>query len=155
MDERPNFENILDKKMDDIKPPSPLPGGTFLTIVDGPPTPGVAKTGTNYHEYAFRVIGDGGKGDIDAAQLQRYTEDNGPVTGKVIKGQSCRFYLSGEASYRYKDFLTGPLNIDGKGKSLREAAAEAPGRQVLVTLRQVPSQDGTRMYHEVAGMARV
>jgi len=155
MDDRPNFESVLDKAMDDIKPPGAYPVGTWLTIVEGPPTAGVAKTGTNYHEFSFRIIGDGGKGDIDQALLAKYVEENGPIAGKVIKGQSCRFYLTGESDYRYRDFLVGPLGIDGHGKSLRQGAAEAAGRQVLVTLRHTPAQDGSRMYHEVAGFARV
>lgn len=147
----PNFTSVLDKPADSIKPPPPFPIGTYLAAVEGQPADGTAKTGTAYKEFAYKILQPGA--DVDTAALAEGFPDG--IQGKIIRGQSTRFYLSEEAVYRLKNHMVDDLGIDPSGKTLKEMLSEVPGRQVYVTVAHAPSQDGTRMYHQVAGYTKV
>ena len=145
----PQFSSVLNKPTSDIQTPQAYPVGSYLCIVDGQATPGESsQKKTPYMELAYKIIQP--HSAIDESQLPP-----GGIQGKIIKGMSTRFYLTEDSIYRLVEHLERDLGIDKTGKTPGEMLAEAPGRQVIVHLKHEPSQDGTRMYHNVSGFAKV
>jgi len=148
-----NFEELLNRKSSEIKPPQPYPVGTYHCLVDGPPTPEESsQKKTPCRTYKFKIMAP--MGDVDAGQAAE-----AQVVGKLITGQGAgaAFYLTEESLYRYKEFLVDHLGIsdDGGEKGVRELEAEAPGKQVLVKLRHEISQDGKRVFHRIDSTMKV
>lgn len=145
----PQFASVLNKPTSEIKEPQAYPVGSYLCIVDGQPTFGESsQKKTPYAELAYKIIQP--HSEIDLTNV-------GPegIQGKIIKGQSTRFYLTESAVFMLVNHLQDDLGIDKTGKTPAEMLAEAPGKQVIVHLKHTPSQDGKRMYHEVSGYAKV
>lgn len=150
MNDNPNFTSVLDKPADTIKAPPLTPIGTYLCAVEGQPSDGTAKTGTQYKEFAYKILQP--TADVDADALAAI---EGGVQGRILRGQTTRFYLSEAAAFMLIDHMANDLGISKEGKSGKEMLAEVPGRQVYVKVVHSPSQDGTRMFANVAGYAKV
>jgi excisionase family DNA binding protein len=152
-----SFQDILSRKASDIKPPPAYPVGTYHCLVDGPPAAEESsQKGTPCRVYRFKILAPGS--DVNPQDL---AEIEGGVIGKIITGQPhAAFYIVETAVWRYKEFLEGALGIsvskgNGEEKTLLEMEAEAPGKQVMVKLKQEISQDGKRMVHRIDSYARV
>lgn len=140
-----NIEEILSRPGSDIKAPQPKPVGTYHCVVDGPfKEDKIGKESTTVHDYSLKVMSI--MGDVDAAQAAEQG-----VVGSSIRA---RFFLTEKAAYRLVEFLRDGLGIDDS-KPLTQMEADAPGRQVLVKIRHVASQDGKRVFEEVENYARV
>lgn len=145
-----NFEDILNKPASDVKPPPAYPIGTYLCLVDGPPLrEESSQKKTPCRTYRFKIMSP--MPDVNATEAAEQQ-----IVGKMIQGQGAgtAFYITEDALWRYKEFLSDCLGIEEGTKSIREMEAEAPGRQVLVKLIHQMSQDGKRNYHKVDGFAR-
>ena len=142
-----SFEEILKRPGSEIKAPEAYPVGEYHCLVDGPPEPGKSsQKGTDYLRFKYRIIAPfKGVDEAKAAEQQ--------VTGKIITED---FYILDNTIWRLKEMLKN-LGIDGldDAKSPFEALPEAPGRQLLVTLRHETSPDGKRVFHRVASTAHV
>lgn len=143
----PSFEDILKRPASDIKPPVPLPAGTYHCMVDGPPAPEEsAQKKTPCRTYKFKILSI--MDDVDAREAAEQQ-----VVGKIITGQGAgaAFYITEESVWRYKEFLQDHLGIENpdETKSLGELEAEAPGKQVLVKIRHEISQDAKRVFHRI------
>lgn len=146
-----NFQDILQKKASEIKPPPAYPVGTYHCLVDGPPAQEESsQKKTPCRTYKFKIIAP--MGDVNATEAAEQQ-----IVGKMISGQAAgaAFYLTEDAVWRYKEFLTEHLGIEEGEKSLLELEAEAPGKQVLVKLRHEISQDGKRVFHRIDSTAHV
>src|SRR5262245_59858979 len=137
-----SFQDILNKKASDIKPPPAYPVGTYHCLVDGAPAQEESsQKKTPCRVYKFKILKP--MSDVDqqaAAEMQ--------LVGEIITGQGvgAAFYLTEEAAWRYTEFLKYHLGIEEGDKSVLQMEAEAPGRQVLVKLRHEISQDGKRIF---------
>lgn len=122
------FASILNRPAESIEKPKPRPPGTYLCIVNGP--------------HAQREIVDKpvidiklktmqAQADVDQAQLA----EAGGVGNTVVQ----TFFLvtndGNDNSWPLKNFLENHLGIESTGKSLAQMLAEAPGKQVLATLK--------------------
>lgn len=152
-----NFQDILNRKASEIKPPPAYPVGTYHCLVDGPPEhQESSQKGTPCRVYKFKILSPGA--DVDQKEIAQI---EGGVVHKILTGQPhAAFYLVEGAAWRYKEFLEGALGIsdkkaNGEEKTLLEMEAEASGKQVLVKLKQEVSQDGKRMVHRIDSYARV
>lgn len=136
----PSFEEILKRPASDIQPPQALPVGTYHCVVDGVPEHGKSsQRQTDFLSFKFKILNVMDDVDKMAAAEQQ-------VIGKTITNP---FYITDSATWRLTEFLGKHLDIDlGNGKSVEEAVAEAPGKQVLVVLRHEMGQDG-RIYNRV------
>jgi hypothetical protein len=146
-----NFQDILNKKSKDVKPPPAYPVGTYHCLVDGPPTQEESsQKKTPCRVYKFKILQP--MSDVDQQQA---TEQQ--VIGKYITGQGvgAAFYVTEDAVWRYKEFLTEHLGIEEGDKTILEQEAEAPGKQVLVKLKHEISQDGKRIFHRIDSTAHV
>lgn len=153
-----SFQDILNRKAGDIKPPPAYPVGTYHCLVDGPPAAEESsQKGTPCRVFRFKILAPGA--DVNPQDLAQI---EGGVVGKIITGQGvgAAFYLVETAVWRYKEFLVDALAIpeskgNGEDKTLLEMEAEAPGKQVMLKLRHEISQDGKRMFHRIDSYARV
>lgn len=140
-----SFEEILKRPAKEVRPPPAFPVGTYHCLVDGPPEPGTSASQKNFLRFKFKIISS--MEDVDARAAAE-----AQVVGKTVTSDQ---WLTDAASYRLVDFLRDDLGIEEGDKSIEEMIFEAPGKQVLVTLRHEPSQDGKRVYHRVDRTAHV
>lgn len=145
-----SFSAILDKPSDSIERPKPLPAGTYLAMVVGQPRLDKSKQkGTPFAEFTLKLVQAGE--DVDASLLAEYL--NGRKLIEITTRDT--YYLTDEAAYRLKEFIDhcGVPNEDGA--TLGQRLAHVPGCQLLISIRHKPSDDGTRVYANVAQTAAV
>lgn len=131
------FESILSKKSSEVEKPKPLPAGTYLAIVSGPPKKGeIGKDKTDVFDYELKLLQP--MDDVNQEELNAV----GGLADKNIRG---RFFLTEKAAYRLKEFCDA-CGVPEDEKSLGERAALCQGQQVKVLVKQEPSQDGTQMF---------
>jgi hypothetical protein len=146
-----SFEEILNRKSSEIRPPQAYPVGSYHCLIDGPPTPGKSsQKQTDYLRFKFKILSS--LGDVDAAQAAE-----AQVIGKAIESD---YYITDAAAYRLKEMLVDHLGIEDfagtpQEKGLKELISEAPGRQLVVKLKHELSQDGKRVFHRVDSTAHV
>lgn len=145
-----NFMDILNKPFDEVNAPKPVPMGTYLCLVDGPPEFRQMGKEQNWGAvFKFKPIQAGP--DVNQAELLENLE------GKALSDVSIQttFWITEKALYRLKDFLTDALGIDGTGRQFPEVIPDAAGRQVNVMVTHQPSKDGKAVRMEVKSFARV
>lgn len=132
-----SFEDILSQKVDEIKAPPTIPAGTYIAVVTGPPVQGEQQNEnkTPFLEFKFNLLQP--MDDVDREKLNAI----GGIAGKSGK---MKFFMTEDSMWRLDNFLFKHLGIE-LGKSRKEAVAESNGRQVLLSYKEQPSRDGTRM----------
>ena len=149
------FSSILDKPASEIERPKPLPPGTYQCVVDGQYREGESsKKGTKFIEYSLKpmaALDDVNENDL----IKALTSGDGSVKALADKRIKATFYLTDDSLYRLKDFLVNDLQITEGKKKIRQLIGEAQNRQVLATLKHVPSQDGTGIFAQLASTAPV
>ena len=140
-----DFSKILSKQADQIEKPKPLPVGTYLC--NNPQLPkfiGVGKNETPCAEFGLVILAP--QEDVAAEDVQAY----GEVRGKNIRH---RMFLTEGTEFRTKEELVNAFGVQEEGMSLGQMFNETINRQVLVTIKHRPSDDGMNMYHEVEKLA--
>ena len=141
-----SFQDILNTKTDDIERPKPLPVGTYLGIVSGPPEIApIGQKNTLAAKYSIKLLAP--QDDVDRDALS----EMGGIGDRTV---GLTLFLTQDAAWRAKEFLEN-CGIDTAGKTLGESLTEAPGRQVYVKLKHRPSPDGTQLYSEIQSTAKV
>lgn len=140
----PSFEELLNKPASEVERPKPLPVGTYHCLVDGPPEPVTAKTGTQGLRFTFKVIRP--LEDVDAALAAEQQ-----VVGKTVRDT---YWITEESLYRLTDMLEH-LGLDKNGGTIKELVSYAPGKQLLMRIKHQASQDGTTVYANVDSTAAV
>lgn len=146
-----NFSSILDRKAHEIEEPKAFPVGTYLVLLQGQYQTGESSVKkTPFVFFPAKVLM--AQEDVSQSEVEAF----GGVQGKELKGrQGLQFYLTDESAYRLKEFLVDHLGIEPGDKSLKEMMTEAPGKQVLVTISHQPSDDGKRIFGQVAKTMKV
>lgn len=143
----PNFGALLDKPSSDIERPKPLPQGTYQFAINGMyKLDKTTKKQTEYVEFTCNVIG--AAEDVDEEALK----EMGGFQGKSMRQT---FYITEDALWRLKKFLTDDLGIEEGDKSLRQMLDETPGCQFLGTVKHEASQDGESVYANIGSTAPV
>lgn len=142
------FEDILSKAPSDVKPPTVLPPGEYLCVVQGMPRRDKsAKKETPYLEYALVV-----QQALDSALEAGADAVEGGVVGKVIKAT---YYLTDNSLFMLKEFFENcGLDVDA-AETLQELVDQPNGSQVIATIRHEASDDGKRTFAKLAGTAPV
>lgn len=143
-----DFTSILSKPAAAVEKPKPKPAGTYLSTVAGMPAQReVTFNGeTNLvMNFKLKVM----------APMQDVSQDAlaDPGVGELMTWPPFNkdFWVgTPEGEYAFKAFLTDHLGIEPGDKTLGEMVAEAPGRQVLVTLIHKPYTDKTTGQPEIA-----
>jgi hypothetical protein len=142
----PSFNDILNTKVDEVKPPPPFPAGTYLAITEGLPEWGKSRNGIAQIQFRTKLLQ--AMTDINHDALMEWRD----VTGGEVVGQSLSLFFYDPMPWRLTEFL-GHLGL-GKLET-KMALQESPGRQFLVTLKHSPTQDGRGLRHEVDKTAAV
>jgi hypothetical protein len=140
-----DFSKILQKQATTIEKPKPLPVGTYL--VNNPQLPKFAAIGKNETpcaEFSLTILAP--QDDVDPEALAAY----GDVRGKNIRH---RMFLTEGTEYRTKEELVNAFGVPEDGMTLGQMFNETINKQVYVTIKHRPSDDGTEMYHEVEKLA--
>jgi hypothetical protein len=141
-----DFSKILQKQATEIEKPKPLPVGSYVCINSAlPKFVGVGKNETPAAEFSLTIIAPV---EVDMEALSAY----GEVKGKNIRH---RQFLTEGTEFRSKEELVNAFQIDPEGKNLGQLYNETINKQVIVTIKHRPSEDGTEIYHEVEGLAAV
>ena len=131
------FTDILSKPSTEVERPKIVPRGTYVGIVQGQFKEFQAKSGTTGIEFSVALLQP--HSDIDQNEFAA-AFPNG-LNGRTVRhtvwvGEDGGFYL--------KEFLTKTLGLE-EGPSIGELLAQAPGRQLLVTMKHIPSTRGEHM----------
>ena len=97
----PSFEEILKRPTKEVKPPQPLPAGTYHCMIEGRPT----QEETSQKKIPCRVFKFKILRAMEDVNAQAAAEQQ--VVGKVIGGQyaDAAFYITEEQIHRYAEFL--------------------------------------------------
>ena len=149
MPDATDFQDILNTPLKEIERPKPYPVGSYIALVEG--LPSFDKVGENQTpcvDFNLRFLS--ANDDVDKLQLV----EAGGINGKAIRH---RLFLTKDAAWRLKKFLIDDLQLDDADgtKTPTQVINEAPGRQVMITIRHRPSKDGTVVYSEIAQTAKV
>lgn len=142
-----SFQDILNTPIDQIKPPKPLPIGTYLCVVEGQPE--ITKIGKKETDaIIFQLKPMQAMPDVDQSSLLDALE------GKSLTEVRLRHTLWGtaDAAWRLKQFLVDHLGI--AGSSMAEMVSSAMGRQVLVTLGHRTDGIPPQVFMDVKGTAK-
>lgn len=147
----PNMKAILNRPSADAAPPKTFPAGTWLCTVKGLPRfDKSSKKKTDYAEFLLKPMQP--QEDVDADALAEF----GDFSKKEIKAT---YYLTDASEFMLKEFLDncGIPDVDEDDEKLTHAQRIdlIPGAQVFVTIKHRASEDGTRMFAEVGGTAKV
>ena len=143
-----DFSAILSKQTSDIKKPKPKPVGTYLC--NNPQLPKFQGAGKNEHPVAVILAP---QDDVDAEELGAYQTEFGEIRGKTLR--HTHWLNSDGAMNHSKEELVNAWGIEEEGKSLGQMYNETINRQVLVTIKHRPSEDGTDMFEEIEKLAAV
>ena len=145
-----SFQDVLNKPAASIEPPSALPVGTYLCLVDGQPE--IAQKGKNNNTCViFGLKPVQAQADVDQTALQT------ALKGAALADKKIRhtLWVTDDAAWRLGQFLNDHLGIDKGSKSLGECIPESMGKQVLVTLSHTTSEDGKQIFAQVKNTAKV
>lgn len=146
-----NFDNILNKRMEDIESPQPMPAGTYRGIISAPPS----------QDEFERTNEDGSKTKVGVLVLSvAIQEATAGVDEELLakaggtrrrdgkpKEVQMRYYLEEDNLHRIKKLLKScGINVPSLGAGL----VELPGREVLVDLQvQQGKNDPDEFYQRV------
>lgn len=142
------FESILDTPTNLIERPKPLPVGTYQCITVGQPRfDKSAKKGTPFVEFLLKI--QQALDDVDEDDLKlALTKPDGSVDR--LQDKTIKHTIYYEATgWILKEFLESLGFTEDHDMTPRQMIAESVNREVLVTLRHEPTDDG-RVFSRVA-----
>lgn len=141
------FASILDKPVEEIEAPKPLPVGTYVAVVQGPPEHGKsAKKETPFVRFTYKILQAGE--DVDTEELEAF----GELGEKTMKDT---YYLTDEAGYRLKDTLAN-MGLELKdGQTMRALLDETPGCQLGIYVKHEASDDGQKVYANIGSTIKL
>ena len=135
-----DFTNLLEKKVDDVEAPVLLPQGTYLMTIAQYRTGESAQKKTPYVEFDLKISSPVEVEDQETLAKVKNLQD------KVLKTQ---FYLSEDALFRLKDFLS-KTGIPTEGRSFNEILSEIAGAQVVgIVNHRVNPNNSEQVFAEV------
>lgn len=143
----PNFEDILNRSVDDIKPPPLLPEGTYLCVVQGLPeqiessrkkTPGL--------RFKLQVVQ--ALEDVDPDELQNI---EGGVIGKILNMDQ---WVTEESLFMLKQFVEHCGALE-EGASLSACIDNVPNSSVLAFVQHDTDDTSKRTFAKIKRTAPV
>lgn len=134
-----NFDSILDKKVEDIESPRPLPNGTYRAVISGPPQEDKYEDRENSEivpvfivPIAYVEASAGVDYDLlnKAGGLKR--RDGKPKEGKM------KYYGRDDDLHKIKKLLK---SCGISAPTLRDGFKELPGKEVLADVVAIQSKD--------------
>jgi len=145
-----NFQDILNKNSDDIKPPPTLPMGSYHTIVMGLPEQGESSVKkTPQLKFIHKIIAP--LDDVDPDAIVEFEADGEKIAGQEVENI---LYISDKAANMLKEFLIN-CGVEMAGRSIAEGLDDVPNSEVIVNIKHEASRDGKRVFSKVGSTARV
>lgn len=144
----PDFTSILGKKAADVEKPKPKPTGVYLATISGMPkqkTIQAAGEDRAILSFSCKIMAPHEVDDMEAL--------SDPKIGDVATWppfQRDIWIDTPEGEFALRQFLTNTLGIQPGKMTLGQMAAEAPGKQLLVTLKHRPYTDKNTNEAEIA-----
>jgi len=150
----PSFTDILKTKRGDVERPTPMPAGDYVCTVSRDIRQDKSKVkSTPFVEFTYKVLE--AMDSVDSDQLDAWlTNKKGEkkkITEVTIKDT---YYLTDGSLWRLEDMLKACLG-DDDDMAYDQAIQEAPGSQLIVTMRHESNQDGSAVFARVASVAAV
>ena len=150
-----SFSDILKTKASEVERPAAMPVGDYVVVVTGQPRQDKsAKKQTPFVEFTYKVLE--AMESVDEEQLTEWlTNKKGEkkkLTEVTIKDT---YYLTENSLWRLTDMLKACGLDTESDMSLGQLIEEAPGSQLIVTLRHESFQDGSGVQARVGSVAAV
>lgn len=143
----PNFEEIANLPVDQIKPPALLPVGTYLVSIIG--IPELVKSSQKQTDgVAFKYKFFQARDDVDRDALSESLADRTLTDCEMTD----TFWVTDKSAFMLKQFLTDVLEVPES--TLKQMWTEASGKQLLVHIRHRPRQDGSGLFAEIDSRAK-
>lgn len=144
-----DVNQMLDTNLDEVRPPQPVPGGTYILCVNDheiiesreKKTPGVQ------FDLGIASVCD----DVPSEAVQDYEQAAGePITAKHFKNNQTTFWLSPKALFMLKDFLE-KCGVNTKGRPIKAALGDVKGCTVKAVIGQTVSNrpGDTSVFNEI------
>lgn len=145
-----NFQDILNRPSEEIKPPPVIPMGSYHTIVMGLPEQGQSsKKKTDFLKFTHKIIAP--LDDVDPDAIAEFQADGETLVGQEIENT---FYITDKSANMLKEFILN-CGVDLTGKSMAEGLDEVPNAEVIVHMKHEASEDGKRVFSKVGSTAKV
>lgn len=132
-----DFASILNKPVEDVKKPEPVPPGDFTAVVQGVPAQKTVKVqGEDRLVLSFKLKLMSPREGVDSDALERC----GDITALPPMNKDI-WVDTPQGEWELRNFLVNSLGIEGAGKSLGQMCGEAAGRQLVVTVKHRPYTD--------------
>lgn len=142
-----DFESLLDKNADEIRPPSPLPQGNYLGEVVQYAQTTSSKKGTPGIDYTIRITE--ALDDVDEDELEEFLKDSGVSSLREADKQLHNTqWITEKSLLMFKDFLEH-CGVDTEGKNLKDIYTEPLGETVGVYVTQGTSQND-RVFNDIS-----
>jgi hypothetical protein len=143
----PNFEDIANMPVAEIKPPPLLPVGTYLVSIIG--IPELVKSSQKQTDgVAFKYKFFQARDDVDRDALNATLIDRSLTDCEMTD----TFWVTDKSAFMLKQFLTDVLEVPET--TLKQMWTEASGKQLLVHIRHRPRQDGSGLFAEIDSRAK-
>lgn len=136
-----NWEDLLSKKADDVKEPTPLPVGPYRMEVEDNELVTSTQKGTPGIQVMFKIIEALDGVDEDALA------EVGDISKKSVRDT---FWITPDSEYRFIEFVK-KCGVETEGKTLGELIPEIKGQEVVgvVSHRTANDPNDTRIFTEV------
>lgn len=146
------FSDALDRSLETIKRPPPLPIGHYVMRVTKMPDPAeemTGKDGTSYEKITINVATVSASDDVDPDELAAYGNvANVPLRLDFIFNNDDEMKFEGSLN-RLKEFLS-KCGIDAESGSLGEKLTELPNAQFLGEVKhRLDPNDANVVYNEI------
>src|SRR6266446_2692649 len=149
-DQMANFQDILNRPSEEIKPMPTLPMGSYHTIVVGLPEQGQSsKKKTDFLKFKHKIIAP--LDDVDLDAITEFEADGETIAGQEVDNT---FYITDKSANMLKEFILN-CGVDLTGKSMAEDIDEVPNAEVIIHIKHEASDDGKRVFSKVGSTARV
>jgi len=131
----PNFRALLEKPLDNIERPKPIPAGTWYGQISKYDFGESREKKTPYLEIETRLQRPGD--DIDQLELEG-------IDISKLRSMRTNFYLTDDALYRLKDFMES-CGVQTAGRTIMEALPDIMSAEVICSVTKQPAknQDGS------------
>ena len=150
-----SFSDILKTRAGDVERPTPMPVGEYVCAIAGQPRQDKSKQKqTPFVEFTYKILE--AMDSVDTDQLDEWLT-NAKGEKKKLSEVTIKdtYYLTEGSLWRLTDMLKACGLDTDSDMSLGQLIEDAPGNQLVVTMRHESNQDGSAVFARVAGVAAV
>ena len=129
-----SYEDLLNQKASDVKRPPPIPAGGYLATVESYAKTESGRKKTPGVQFIYKIDSPGE--DIDPEEVNAMAE----YIAKARPRET--HWITADSLWRLKNFLLEVLKIPDEGQSLQELLPMSVGRQAIIVMEHIASEDG-------------